>query len=586
MKKRLLWQLYPSYLLITILALLVVIFYTSRSLRLFYLNQTAKNLTAKARLIEEQIRPILAKADYAEINNLCIKLGKASYTRITIILPSGKVAGDSDQEPAKMDNHADRSEFIDAIQKDFGKSVRFSHTIGKNMMYVAIPLRENSELTAVIRTAIPVTDIEEALGRIYKKIIWAVITAAIFTAIFSLLIAKKISRPIEQMRETAKRFAEGQLHLRIPASKTFELSELAESLNEMARQLNDRINTITHQHNELQAVLSSMVEGVIAVDNREHIISINKAAARLLGVQAENARGRNIEEVARSVELQNFVRLTLNNQQPAETEIRLFTNSENYFQVHGTTLTAGTGGAVIVLRDMTRIRRLENVRRDFVANVSHELKTPVTSIKGFVETLLEGAINEPEQARRFLEIIAKHTNRLNAIIEDLLSLSRLEEESEKRRISFQKEHLLPILKAAVELSKVKADEKRISITIDCSEQQEAKVNSILLEQAILNLIDNAIKYSEPGDEIKVVADRQDNTVRISVEDSGCGIATEHLERIFERFYVVDKGRSRKLGGTGLGLAIVKHIAQVHGGSVTVQSTLGKGSIFTIHMPAD
>jgi two-component system phosphate regulon sensor histidine kinase PhoR len=279
--------------------------------------------------------------------------------------------------------------------------------------------------------------------------------------------------------------------------------------------------------------------------------------------------------------------LTLNNQQPAETEIRLFTDTENYFQVHGTTLAAGgETGAVIVLRDMTRMRRLEDVRRDFVANVSHELKTPVTSIKGFVETLLDGAIQEPEQARRFLEIIAKHTDRLNAIIEDLLSLSRLEEDSDRRRISFQRERLLPILKAAAELAKVKADEKKISITISCDEQQAAKVNSILLEQAVLNLIDNAIKYSEPGDEIKVAAWQQDNTVLISVEDRGSGIATEHLERIFERFYVVDKGRSRKLGGTGLGLAIVKHIAQVHGGSVTVKSALGKGSTFTIHLPAD
>lgn len=588
MKKRLLWQLYPSYLLITTLALLVVAFHTSRSLRLFYQNQVAKNLTAKAKLIEEQIRPLLTKQDFAEINNLCVKLGKASSTRITIILPGGEVAGDSDQMPSRMENHADRAEFIEAIQKGLGKSVRFSRTVKKNMMYVAIPLRENGNVAAVVRTSLPVTDIEEELGRIYKKIIWAVIVAALFTAAVSLLTAKKISRPVEQMRETAKRFADGQLNLRIPAAKTFELSELAESLNEMARQLSDRINTITTQRNELEAVLSSMVEGVIATDDWGHIVSINKAAAVLLGVQPENVRGRNIEEVVRNVELQNFVKQTLDNQQPAETEIHLFTDGESYFRVHGTTLaTTGEGGetgAVMVLRDMTRLRRLENIRRDFVANVSHELKTPVTSIKGFVETLLDGAINEPTQARRFLEIIAKHTDRLNSIIEDLLSLSRLEEEGEKRRISFQKERLLPVLKAAAGLAKIKADEKRISITISCDEQQQARVNSALLEQAVLNLIDNAIKYSEPGSQVKVAAEEQDDTVRISVEDSGCGIATEHLERIFERFYVIDKGRSRKLGGTGLGLAIVKHISQAHGGSVTVKSVLGKGSTFTIHLP--
>ncbi len=287
-KKRLLWQLYPSYLLITILALFVVAFYTSRSLRLFYLNQTAKNLTAKASLIEEQIRPALAKQAFAEINNLCIKLGRASSTRITVILPSGEVIGDSDQAPSKMDNHADRTEFVEAVQKGLGKSVRFSHTIGKNMMYVAVPLRANGSVSAVVRTSLPVTDIEEELNRIYKKIIWAVIVAAIFTAAVSLLIAKKISVPVERMRETAKRFADGHLHLRIPAAKTFELSELAESLNEMARQLNDRINTITSQRNELEAVLSSMVEGVIAVDSRAHIVGLNKAAA----VRCSNRKGQ------------------------------------------------------------------------------------------------------------------------------------------------------------------------------------------------------------------------------------------------------------------------------------------------------
>ncbi|RKY25496.1 MAG: hypothetical protein DRP62_01065 [Planctomycetota bacterium] len=243
-------------------------------------------------------------------------------------------------------------------------------------------------------------------------------------------------------------------------------------------------------------------------------------------------------------------------------------------------------GAVLVLHDITRTRQLEEVRRDFVANVSHELKTPITSIKGFVETLQEGALDKPEESKRFLEIIAKHADRLNAIVDDLLSLSRLEEDSEQRRISFEKTSIRPTLVSAIELSKVKAEEKHITVELLCDKEITAKINSALIEQVVLNLIDNAIKYSQDNSKIQVSTQKTENEVFIKVSDQGCGIEKEHLDRIFERFYVVDKGRSRKLGGTGLGLAIVKHIAQVHNGYVTVESTLGKGSTFIVHLPVN
>jgi two-component system phosphate regulon sensor histidine kinase PhoR len=241
-------------------------------------------------------------------------------------------------------------------------------------------------------------------------------------------------------------------------------------------------------------------------------------------------------------------------------------------------------GAVIVLTDTTRIKQLEKVRRDFVANVSHELKTPITSIKGFVETLQEGALTDAEQANRFLEIIAKHADRLNAIIDDLLTLSRLEESVEQRALSFEMTPLKPVLTEAIELSKVKAKEKHIQINLDCAENIEARINPALLEQAVTNLINNAIKYSEAKSSIEINAKQTETDIRITVRDQGCGIAEKYHERIFQRFYVVDKSRSRKLGGTGLGLAIVKHIAQVHNAQVTVESQPGTGSTFTIHLP--
>jgi len=238
------------------------------------------------------------------------------------------------------------------------------------------------------------------------------------------------------------------------------------------------------------------------------------------------------------------------------------------------------------MHDITQINRFDQIRRDFVANVSHELKTPITSIKGFVETMMEGVLNDPDQAKRFLDIIAKHTERLNSIVDDLLSLSRLEETDEKARIVCENALLKPVLLSAIQLSDFKADNKKISIELNCDSKLTAKINTTLIEQGVLNLIDNAIKYSPDNSKIVVNACMTDNEVLISVTDQGCGIDKQHLERIFERFYVVDKGRSRKLGGTGLGLSIVKHIAQVHGGSVTVESKVNTGSTFTIHLPVE
>ena len=589
LKKRLLWQLFPSYLLITVAALLAVTWYTSHSLRKFYHNQVSNDLQARARLVEQQILPSLKKQSFQEIDSLCKKIGPISSTRITVILPDGEVIADSDKAISKMENHADRPEFEQALQKGSGKSLRFSNTLGTNMMYLALPVIEQNRILAVVRTSIPATAIDRQLKDIYKKIIWAGLVVAACAAVVSLIISRRISRPVEQMKETAKRFASGQLDLRVPIPETAELADLARTLNEMARQLRDRINTITKQRNESEAILSSMAEGVLAVDGQGRVVSINKAAANFLSIDPVQAQQRNVEEVIRNVEIQQFIQKTLDSRQATEMDIFLPTEDGHFFRFLGASLADCGGsrcGAVIVLNDMTRIRRLEKVRRDFVANVSHELKTPITSIKGFVETLLDGAVNEPGQARHFLEIIARHADRLNAIIEDLLNLSRLEDDDKKRKISFEKTLLKPVLTTAVGLSKIKAEEKQIKIDLNCDGNIKSTINAALLEQAIANLLDNAVKYSEQGGEVKIDVRQKDKEIAISVQDNGCGIEKKYLSRIFERFYVVDKARSRKLGGTGLGLAIVKHIAQVHSGYVTVDSSPGKGGTFTIHLPVD
>jgi len=357
-------------------------------------------------------------------------------------------------------------------------------------------------------------------------------------------------------------------------------------MNEMAIQLSDRIDTITEQKNESEAILASMIEGVLAIDATGHLVSMNNAAANLLDVDAEKVQSRNIEEIFRNPDVQKFITDTLAGKGPSETDVFMQADGGRYFHVNGAKLASKTSaaGAVIVLNDMTRMRRLEEVRRDFVANVSHELKTPITSIKGFVETLLEGAIKEPAQAKRFLQIIAKHSDRLNAIIEDLLSLSRLEIDTQQRSINFEPEKISTVIESAVEFAQVKAQQKQINLDVDCAPDLAAPINAPLMEQAILNLIDNAVKYSDTDSTVSVTVDSDNDNISISVSDTGCGIEKKHLARIFERFYVVDKGRSRKLGGTGLGLAIVKHISNVHGGYVAADSTAGEGSTFTIVLP--
>jgi len=355
----------------------------------------------------------------------------------------------------------------------------------------------------------------------------------------------------------------------------------------MAVELRGHIDTVMRQRNEIEAVLSSMVEGVIAVDMEEQVISMNDAAAKMFGLNSSEAQGRSIQEVVRNTALQQFVKNALSSQETVEKEIVLSSDGDRFLNGHGTSLCDVEGkqiGALIVLNDVTRLLRLEKIRREFVANVSHEIKTPITAIKGFVETLRDGAVENHEDAERFLEIIGKHVDRLEAIIEDLLSLSRIEQEAGREEVVLDEGRLKDVLETAIQVCEAGAMAKKIEIELSCAGKIVANLDPQLLEQAVVNLIDNAIKYSNDGGTVRVEASQRENETLISVRDQGCGIEKQHLPRLFERFYRVDKARSRQMGGTGLGLAIVKHIAQAHGGRVTVESIPGKGSIFTIHLP--
>jgi two-component system phosphate regulon sensor histidine kinase PhoR len=586
-RKKLLWKIYPLYLVIILSSVLIVGIYASTTLKKFYLRKTAEDLAVRAHLIAREVSATFAKENQQSLDELSKTVGRETATRITLILPSGEVLGDSDEDPQKMENHAGRPEIKTALRRGKGVFTRYSDTLHQEMMYVALPVEKDGEVIGVVRTSIPVSEIDTTLGSIYQKIALAGLFLILLAAMVSLYIARRISQPIEEMKRGAQRFADGNFSRKVLVPDSEELGSLADVLNDMARQLDDKISTITQQRNELETILSAMREGVLAVDSDERILTFNQAAGSFLGIDLSSAKGNAIQEVVRNADVQRFLSGVLTEKGPAEGEIVIVVPENKFFQVSGTLLRDSQGktiGALVVLNNITRMRQLENMRREFVANVSHELKTPITSIKGYVETLQEGALDDKDNVQKFLDIVLKQSDHLNAIVDDLLSLSRIEQDAERGEVQFTDENLRHIIEAAMADYESKARERKIKVIVSCGEEIVVKANSRLLEQAIGNLLDNAIKYSEPGKTIEVKAAGDTDEVVIKVKDFGSGIAPEHLFRLFERFYRVDKGRSRELGGTGLGLAIVKHIAQAHGGRVTVESTVGKGSIFALHLP--
>ncbi len=412
-----------------------------------------------------------------------------------------------------------------------------------------------------------------------------------------LLIARlrRENRDLERLRWGAERFARGRLDRRIATAGSEEFARVAEAMNHMALQLEDRFRAVVHQRNELEAVLSSMVEGVIAVDRDERVMTINQAATRLLNVAPDTAIGASLQAVVRSPALHRLVADALHASGPVEGEVVVRSadaaadsrDSERILLATGTVLhgaAEGRIGALIVLNDVTQLRRLETVRRDFVANVSHEMRTPITAVKGAVETLLDQAGHSPADVQRLLEMIRRHADRMFAILEDLLTLAKLDQQEGQPLLELEVGAAAPLMAGAVEACRMLAESRRMRLTIDCPPDLRLAMNRRMLEQALVNLIENAVKYSPPGGEVTVRAQQSAGDVVLSVIDRGEGIEPQHLSRIFERFYRVDKGRSRQVGSTGLGLSIVRHICQAHGGRVEVESHPGKGSTFRMILP--
>ena len=584
---RLLWRIYVYFFVSTLLALTVTAWYAHNSMQCFYREEVASELLTRANVLASELGTNSLAENAAQVDQHCKEFGRMTQTRVTVILPDGKVIGDSDHDVATMENHSNRPEIIDALKGQAGRSERFSDTIRRMLMYLAIPLRRDGAIVAVVRASLPLSAIDWTLHSVYRHIAVGAAMVAILFAVVAYYLARHISRPLADMRQAAERLARGDLQTCVALPKGEEMQSLARTLNQMAAQLSERMEMITRKSDEQRAVFSSMVEGVLAVDGDARILDLNTAAARLLDLAPDQVRGRSIQEAVRNPDLQNFITATLTAGGPAEAGIVLYGNEERFLQLHGTALKDAAGkklGALVVLNDITRLKRLETVRRDFVANVSHELKTPITALRGCVETLSDPTHRTPEDDERFMAMMARQVERLGAIVEDLLSLSRIEHDTEHKRITLQSGAIGDVLRRAAQAFAKAADAKRIDVSVECPGDLTAPINAPLLEQAVGNLIDNAIKYSDERTSVTVSGTLNGNNVEIRVTDKGPGIEKKHLSRIFERFYRVDHARSRALGGTGLGLAIVKHIVLAHNGQVLVESTPGQGSSFTIRIP--
>lgn len=585
MIKKISWKLFFTYIIIIIICISFTGILAIISLRNFYIKHLSSNLKSNATLVVNILEDDLATNNLSQIKLKTKDLGKELEIRITIIDINGIVLGDSEKNPALMENHADRPEIKEALQGKTGKSIRYSSTLEIDMLYLAIPIIKNNQTLGITRLSLPLTEVNENISNLHKIIILATAIALVIASIISLIISLTITRPLQEMTKVSQKISKGDFSKKLKILSQDEIGQLADSLNLMSEELENKIRIISEDKDKMKVVLSGVIEGIVAIDKEGRIILFNHALKNMIDCSSDRVLEKFHWEIIRNNQLNELLKETLQKGQTLTREITLFSPQEKIFHASANPLTEKNKvwGAVVVLNDITEIKKLEKMRSEFVANVSHELRTPLTSIQGFVETLKEGAINDPEKAQYFLEIIEKQSNRLNNLIEELLQLSKIE--SQEIAMNLQSINLRDLIDKTISEFKKKIEQKDHKIKINISPQlPSVKADPEQIEVVFRNLLDNAVKYTPDGGEIYISALEKAENIYIEVADNGIGISAEHLPRIFERFYRANKDRSRKLGGTGLGLAIVKHIVQAHQGTIGVESKPGKGSKFFFTLP--
>ena len=588
MRLNLFWKFAFAFLALLVSVLLAVDFFAERSLRADYQRLGFEQLTAIGRIAQAhppQWTPASPdhSEDLAPVRDWATQLA-ASGARVTVITADGRVLADSQSDPQTMENHATRPEVLEAMAKGDGRSIRHSVTINRDLLYYAVRQSTPAGSTVVLRFALPLETVDQVLSSFRRRLWLASFFILLIAGAISLLFSRSFTGRVERLKDFSRRVAEGDFRPLPRDGSGDALEALGISLNRTAARLDRTIHTLTEERNLSSAILGSMVEGVAVVNGSERLVFANPGFAEILGLDVPPTSGSALVEVVRQTELLEAVRQVLRGQPRVQSEIVTGTLRQHYFAITVAAVRAGdTTGAVVVLHDITELRKLERVRRDFVANVSHEFRTPLTAIQGFAETLLAGAIDDSQNRTRFLEIILEHSRRLARLTEDLLMLSKMD--AERLELEIRRLSVSQLIESCLETAQRRAAEKDLRISVNTPQRlPDIAGDRRRLAEVLQNLLDNAIQYTLPGGQIMLSAEEGDAEVVVTVSDTGIGIPRADQPRIFERFYRVDVARSREAGGTGLGLAIAKHLVEVHGGRLWVDSEVGQGSQFHFSVP--
>lgn len=573
-------KLMLSYLCLVLLIGVVVYGYLNHATGKYMVAEITDNLVNETRLAA-----LLANRTGADLQQdapvIATAVGKEIDARITIVDTQGRVVGDSEVPKSQLEsleNHLNRPEVAEATSRGTGTAIRYSSTLRVPMLYVARAITLQSGEKGIIRLAVPLAQLEKAKARMHALLGIALLLALVAAGFFSAFLSSFISRSLRAIAATASRIGRGEHGLLMPVESRDEVGALATVMNEMSVRIEAQMHSLEAERNQLDAILHGMGEGLLVTDAHGRITLVNATFKDLFDLH-DDLTGKLLIEVSRHPDLQDVYKKVIAGGSECQKELTL-TEPEQTILTHWVPLVDGSKvyGVVAVFHDISDMKRLAASRRDFVANVSHELRTPVAVIQGYAETLLSGAPHSEADSRRFLQVIYNHSERLSALISDLLVLSELE--SGMVRLDCHPVQLEEVVEHVVVLLSQRAAQKEIAVSADyCKDGKTVSADKAKLEQILINLLDNAIKYSPDHGLITIATAAAGPMVKVSITDTGLGIPAKDLQRVFERFYRVDEARSREQGGTGLGLSIVKHLVQVHGGSITVESLLGKGSTF-------
>jgi two-component system phosphate regulon sensor histidine kinase PhoR len=567
--------------------------YLDKALEAFARESLEGRLVMVGRLLlDDAPRWLLPTARREDVRDAVQRVRRSSGARATVIAADGRVVADSDvpmEEWAQIENHGARPEVRAALAGRVGTGMRRSATVREPLVYVALPVVDQGRIVGTLRLALPLSAVTSSYAALQRVMLIGGLVALAVAAAIGVFVSRRITEPIVEMQRVARRMTDGDFAVRARMRSVDELADLGGALNVMAARLRDKIQDLEYEQGKVAAILDGMVEGVVAVDGRDHVLLMNERARAIFGLDQARGLGKPLLEVIRNADLHALLRASRGgvDDSPAPHELRVpAAAGDRIIQMSAVPLALGTDerGVVMVLHDVTELRRLEQVRTEFVANVSHELRTPLTAIQGYLETLLGGALDEPEDAHRFLEVVFRHTERLGRLLNDLTDLSNIE----LGKVSLQLKSLVlaSVVESVLDIIRPRAEAAEVLFEQAIPDAlPPVLADNDRLEQILINLVDNAVKYSPRGARVLVSAEVLDReTVQVAVVDSGVGIPAADLPRITERFYRVDKARSRALGGTGLGLAIVKHLVAAHGGQLRITSEVGRGTTVRFTLP--